>query len=203
VIREVPGYRAGWRGLGDALLRQGKRDEALAVAEELIVGGVRRDEGCLLKSRVAAAPGDVAGARAGLEEALREAPGDGEVRRMLCHMLFEHGDLAAAEGALRELVRLDPADAAALHNLGTLYLRLRRYGDAARACRESLRLRPGAAVTHLHLGYALKEGGRPREAAEAFRAVLRLDPTHGAAREELSRVERPPARLILPATLVR
>jgi tetratricopeptide (TPR) repeat protein len=198
VLREVPGYRAGWRGLRDALLRQGKCDEAEALARELIRGSVRRDEGCLLESRLAAARGDVAGAHAGLEEAVQAAPGDLEVRRMLCHLLFAHGDLAEAEQAQRELIARDPADTRAWHNLGTLYLRMRRYGDAERACRESLRLRRDSAVTHLHLGFALKEGGRPVEAEEAFREVLRLDPGNGAAREELARLRRRASRVREP-----
>jgi tetratricopeptide (TPR) repeat protein len=202
VIREVPGYRAGWRGLGDALLRQGKHDEAETLARELIRGGVRRDEGCLLDSRLAAARGDVAGARDGLGAALRAAPGDLDIRRMLCHLLFAHGDLAEAERAQRELIARDPADAWALHNLGTLSLRMRRYGEAERACRESLRLRPGSAVTHLHLGYALKERGRPVEAEVAFREVLRLDPGNAAAREELARIERRASRVRKPAELI-
>jgi GT2 family glycosyltransferase/tetratricopeptide (TPR) repeat protein/2-polyprenyl-3-methyl-5-hydroxy-6-metoxy-1,4-benzoquinol methylase len=202
VIRQVPTYRAGWRGLGDALLRQNKGAEALALAEELIRSDQRRAEGCLLKSRVAAARGDVAGARTGLEAVVREKPGDLDVRRMLCHLLFEHGTNAEAEHAIGELVHLDPSDASAFHNLGTIYLRTHRYAEAQRAYRESLRLRPASAITHLNLGYALKEDGRIREAADAFHAALRIDPANSAASEELARLKRPPSRLILPAHLL-
>jgi GT2 family glycosyltransferase/2-polyprenyl-3-methyl-5-hydroxy-6-metoxy-1,4-benzoquinol methylase/Tfp pilus assembly protein PilF len=36
VVEERPGYRPGWRGLGEVLLRQGQTQEALAVAGQLL-----------------------------------------------------------------------------------------------------------------------------------------------------------------------
>jgi GT2 family glycosyltransferase/tetratricopeptide (TPR) repeat protein/SAM-dependent methyltransferase len=190
VVREVPSYRAGWRGLGEVLLRRGKLDEAGAVAEELCRAGTVPEEGRLLRGRVAAARGDLASARRELEAAAGERPEDPEPLRALGQLLFEHGRPEEAEGALRELTRRDPADAAAHHNLGTLYLRAHRFREATAAYRESLRLRPGSAVTWLQLGYALKEGGRLHEAVTAWEETLRLSPDDPSAREELRWAER-------------
>lgn len=188
VVREVPGYRPGWRGLGEALLRQGKVGEAEEAAALLAGDAALRVEGLVLGGRVAAACGDVETARRRFAEASAAGPDDREARNALCQFLFEHGTAGEAEEALRGLLKADPSDASAHHNLGTLYLRSRRYDEAAAAFRESLRHRPDAAATHLNLGYALKEGGRSREAAAAWEQVLRLSPGDPAASAELERL---------------
>jgi tetratricopeptide (TPR) repeat protein len=190
VVRDAAGYRAGWRGLGEVLLRRSKLDEAAAVAEHLISDDAVRVEGRLLRARVAAARGDLAAALRELEVATKEHPDDPEPLRAIGQHLFEGGHPEEAERALRALVRLDPSDAAAQHNLGTVYLRSGRFREAAASYRESLRFRPESAVTHLHLGYALKEGGRVHEAVAAWREAVRLAPEDQAARDELRWAEQ-------------
>jgi GT2 family glycosyltransferase/tetratricopeptide (TPR) repeat protein/2-polyprenyl-3-methyl-5-hydroxy-6-metoxy-1,4-benzoquinol methylase len=188
IVREVPRYRSGWRGLGDVLLRQGKLGEAREVAEQLVGEAVLKGEGLMLRGRVAAARGDHEQAERVFAEAVALRPDDVEVRNALCQFLFEHGRPGDAEQALLDLLRVDPQNASAEHNLGVLYLRARRYGDAVAAFQQSLRHRPDAAGTYLHLGYALKESGRVREAVGAWEQVLRLSPGDSAATEELNRV---------------
>ncbi len=190
VVREVPHYRTGWRGLGDVLLQRGKLDEATATADQLSRDEATRVEGMLLKGRLAAARGDVAGARREFEAASSAAPNDPEPWRALSQLLFEQGRPGDAERSLRELVRLDPEDGSAHHNLGTTYLQSGRFREATASYRESVRCRPGSAVTHLHLGYALKEGGRIHEAVAAWLEVLKLSPDDAAAEQELRWAER-------------
>jgi tetratricopeptide (TPR) repeat protein len=188
VVRDVPRYRPGWRGLGDVLLRRGKGKEALALAKHLIGDDALRIEGMLLKSRIWVKRGNSAKARSQVERALKVAPGDLEALRLLCPLLFEHGTPDEAEQALRHLIARDPGDASAHHNLGTLLLRTKRYGEAARSYRQSLRHRPDSAATYLHLGYALKESGRIDEAVAAWKHVLRISPGDPEASKELERV---------------
>ncbi|MDR3637362.1 MAG: glycosyltransferase [Isosphaeraceae bacterium] len=191
VVEEVPAYRAGWRGLGDSLLRQGKLGELQAVIEHLRGEQALVGEANLLAGRVASARGDVRAARTAFERAVAERPEDAEPHHALCQLLFEHATPDEVERALGNLVGRDPTDASAHHNLGTLYLRTRRYQEAVRAYRESIRHRPDAAATHLHLVYALKESGHLREAVAAWEQVLRLAPGDPSAQEELRKVERP------------
>ena len=196
VTRAVPRYRPGWRGLGEVLIRAGRRREAMAVVEHCLGDPALRVEGRLLQGRLAMAAGDVAAARAEIEHAVAEDPGNRAALEARCHLLFEHGPPAEAEAALRALIDRDPEDPSAHHNLGMLLLRLKRYDQAARAFRQALRHRADAPATYLHLGYALKESGRLPEAVAAWQQVLRLAPDDAAARAELERAARPERRAV-------
>jgi O-antigen biosynthesis protein len=188
VVREVPLYRPGWRGLGEVLLRCGRFDAALETADRMLAESSLRPEGMLLRALVAVGQGAVEQARARYGEATASYPDDLQILRGLCQFLFDHGSSREAEEALRKLSERDPADASAHHNLGTLLLRGKRYGEATEAYRASLQLRPDAAATYLHLGYALKESRRLDEAVAAWEQVLRLEPGHPAAADELNRL---------------
>jgi tetratricopeptide (TPR) repeat protein len=193
IVAEVPRYRAGWRGLGDVLLRQDKHREALQVAEQLPGEPTLQTECLVLQGRVAAARGDLTGARRALERAAAGRPDDVHAWQALCQFLFEYVDPAEAEGPLKELLRCDPEDASAHHNLGTVYLRKGELTAAAEAFRHSLRLRPASAVTWLQLGHALRAGGRTGEAADAFAQALRLSPGSAEAADALRQLRQPVA----------
>ena len=190
VVREVPSYRAGWRGLAETLLRAGRPDELSALAGELQNDRALRAEGLLIESRTAIKQGRIADARAVLDRGNAEYPDDLETLRGRSQFLFEHGSAEEAERALQALIDHDPADASAHHNLGTLRMRTQRYGEAAEAYRRSLSLRPDYAATHLNLGYALKDSGRLDEAVAEWEQTLRLAPGDTAARDGLARIGR-------------
>jgi tetratricopeptide (TPR) repeat protein len=187
VVEEKPGYRPGWRALGEVLVRRGKVAEARTVAERLLADGRLHGDGRVLLAALATARGEHETARRELERAVTECPAELEPLEALCRLLFDHGPPAEAERALRELARRCPENASAHHNLGTVCLRLHRPQAAVAAYQEALARRPDAAETHLHLGYALRECGRAEEALIAWEAALRLDPASRAAREELER----------------
>jgi tetratricopeptide (TPR) repeat protein len=174
VTREAPGYRPGWRGLGETLVRGGRFAEAQALAERLLEDGKLRIEGLLLKSQTAQGLGRADEARAALDQAAAERPEDLDALRARCQFLFEHGSPDEAEAALRALADRTPTDASVHHNLGTLFLRNRRHDEAVAAYRQALRYRPNYALTHLDLGYALKDSGRLEEAGAAWEQAMRL-----------------------------
>jgi GT2 family glycosyltransferase/tetratricopeptide (TPR) repeat protein/2-polyprenyl-3-methyl-5-hydroxy-6-metoxy-1,4-benzoquinol methylase len=190
VVGEMPGYRYGWHGLGDNLLRQGREADVLALAERLQREPRMRGEGRMLKSEVAGKRGELPGARAELDRAVQEHPEDADARQALCRFLFEHAGPAEAEQALQDLTRRQPQDAAAFHNLGTARVRLGRPEAAAESYRQSLRLRPESPATCVSLANALRDCGRLPEAVEAWEQTLRLDPGNREAREALSQVKR-------------
>jgi GT2 family glycosyltransferase/tetratricopeptide (TPR) repeat protein len=190
VVGEKPTYRPGWRGLGETLLRAGRHEEALGLANHLLGKSDLAVEGRILKSQVSTARGDLGAARRELEEAIEQWPDDLPVLQALCRVVFEQGDLLSAEKFLRELVRRDPKDASAYHNLGAVYRWLGRHGEAVEAFRESLRLRPGASPTYLQLGHALLECARPEEAIAAWRQVLQISPGDAEAAAALHQVRQ-------------
>jgi tetratricopeptide (TPR) repeat protein len=175
VVGEVPCYRAGWRGLGEVLLRQGKKQEARATAERLLAEPRLRAEGRVLRVKAAAAERDAAGAWAEVERTQRETPADLEPLQALCQALFEKGDLPEAERALRELVRREPQNGAAYHNLGMVYQRMGQRNLAAEAYRKALDHRPDWPATYVHLGNALKDMGNLEEAERCWTEARRLD----------------------------
>ncbi len=196
VVKEAPRYGLGWRGLGEVLLRRGKRAEAAALAERLAGEDGLRADGLLLRGRAEAAAGDLAEAERRLREAAAARPDDPEAAEACCRFLFEHGEPAEAEAALQGLLRLRPQDAAAHHNLGTVYVRQGRAQAAAQPDRRSLENRPDSAATWERLGEALRDAGRLREAADAWGWALQLDPGNAEAAEGLRRARQaaPPDR---------
>jgi GT2 family glycosyltransferase/tetratricopeptide (TPR) repeat protein/SAM-dependent methyltransferase len=154
VVDEMPTYRAGWRGLSENLLHQGKTAEAERLAKRLAHRTGLECEALIIKGQVATAHGDLDEAKEALERAVEAFPEDREAREARCRLLFEHGQPAEAERALLEQIERDPTDAAAHHNLGTVHMRLGQYGAAADCYRESLHWRPEHEETRRCLGLA-------------------------------------------------
>jgi tetratricopeptide (TPR) repeat protein len=103
VTREVPGYRAGWRGLGETLLRGGRLAEAQSLAQRLMEDRPVRIEGLLLRAQIAQRLGRPGEARAALDEAAAEEPDNVDALRARCQFLFDCGAVEEAEVALRTL----------------------------------------------------------------------------------------------------
>jgi FkbM family methyltransferase len=205
VVQEKPGYRAGWDGLGDALLRQGKQEEAIALADRLTKDAGLRNAGVLLRGRTAEAGGALGEARRWFERAAREAPDEPETLHALCRFLFERFGPAEAERPLQELLRLTPEDGAVHHNLGMAYRQQGRHREAAEEFRQSLRHRPDWPATFVALGEALRDGGELSEAVEAWEQALRVDPANADARQALERARQPsgqqrPSAALTPGT---
>ena len=186
----VPHYRPGWRGLGEALLYQGKIQEALALAGQLEGNPRLAGEGAMLAGRAAAVLRDVATARRELERASAVMPADPEPLRELCRVLFEQVDPAEAEGVVRELLRREPRDASAHHNLGTVHLRRGNPAAAVEAYQRSLQFRRDHAATHFQLGCAFDALGRRAEAIAAWERTLALAPDHTETAKALQSVRR-------------
>jgi FkbM family methyltransferase len=185
VVEEMPGYRQGWRGLGEVLLHQGKHEDVLSLAAKLQGNKQLRTEGTILKGQLAVARGDWQSAQVEFERAARDEPANVEAWQALCQHYFEHGDVSKAKGALLELLRRNPQDASTYHNLGAVYMRLGQPLEAVEAYRNSLRYRPDSSKTFLHLGNALRTAGRFEEAIDSWDRALQLDPENPEAAEAL------------------
>ncbi|REK31796.1 MAG: glycosyltransferase, partial [Planctomycetota bacterium] len=123
VVDAEPGYRSGWRGLGQVLLKQGRTAEVEALTQKLTGDPELRGVAALLSARLAESRQAFGEAIAVLETGIVESPQDFESHNELCRLLFEHGQLEDAISALKRLVQLDPEDSRARHNLGQAYER--------------------------------------------------------------------------------
>ncbi len=190
VVRELPRYRMGWRELGETLVLLHRLDDAEQLAGELLTNPHVRVEGHLLKSRVALAKEQFAEARAALETALAEFPGDLGTLRERSNFFFHHGTDEEGERTLRALLAIDPTDAGAYHSLGVVLMRNQRHEEAVVAYRQSLRYRPNFWPTFFNLSYALTDGNRLTEARAACEQAVRLAPNEPGPRRELARIAR-------------
>ncbi len=190
VVREVPRYRLAWRELGENLVQQQRLADAAQLADELLTDPHVRVEGHLLKSRVERASQQVDEARAALDTALAESPGDLETLRERSIFFFHHGTDDEGEHALRVLLANDPTDATAYHSLGVVLMRNGRHEEAVAAYRQSLRYRPNYGPTFFNLSYALTDGKRLTEARAACEQAARLLPNDPGPRRELARIAR-------------
>ena len=153
-LEEAPRFREGWRGLGEALLRQGRFAAADALLDSMPVENGNRTMACeaaILRAELKKARGESAAALADLAAAAERFPDDVDLLDVRCRLLFEHGAVDEAERALSALCRCRPADGAAWFNLATVYLRRERLREALRAYETSARLRPDHAATREHL----------------------------------------------------
>lgn len=146
VVRESPAHRAGWRGLGQALIDQRKSASLGVLIDTLLKQGESADASWL-QAEKALIEGDARVAKHLLLETLAVNKGHLQARRALCRLLFDQGSLAEAEEAMWELIKYAPEDGAAEHNLGLIYLQLNRTGDAIAAFERSLKRRPNWPVT--------------------------------------------------------
>ncbi len=109
-----------------------------------------------------------------LERAVRERPGDLEVRAMLARAYVEAEDAAHAERAARELVSRDPSSFALVFDAVRLHIRLGSAEDATRllvwATEPALAGRHEAALAEL----AQEILARDREQLDAHRLLVRI-----------------------------
>ena len=190
IVQEVPDYGAGWRGLGDLLLQQGRIADAISVTSQIPKGPGLQMEWRRLRSRIAAAQNQHDQARHELEAALRECPDDIELKRIWAEFLFQRGDLTAAESALRELIAVEPNNAAHRHNLGMV---LGRWGDARASipCFEkSLQLRPRYAATLKELGFAYRSIGHTGKAVAVWQQAIQQASDDVELRQALAEAQR-------------
>jgi Flp pilus assembly protein TadD len=160
------------------------RTQAPPVAVPLPPPPQPRPEVLVARARVLRAEGDVAGARARLEEALQTAPGADEVRIELADLLVaDGGDLPLAEALLAGVTG---RDAPALHLvLGRLAEARRDDAESAAEYRLALAAEDDSDV-RLRRALALERLGRTDEATAELERVRSARPDDAVARSRLA-----------------
>lgn len=116
--------------------------------------------------------GDLAGARAAAEAALKRQPEAPALLAFAGMLAGQAGDNAAAAGHFRRTLTLAPGDLATRINLATALVALRELDEALAVCAAG-----GREPKLLRLaGYVHQEQGRPAEAAEAYETVVAAFP---------------------------
>jgi len=164
--------------LGNALLREGRREEAVVHYRAALR---LRPADLSAHLNIALAFSDLG--RYGEAEthyrlALRLRPDNAAAHNNLGLVLSRMGRPLEAEQQYRETLRLQPGHAVARNNLGYVLQEAGRIAEAEEHYREALRLRPEYGNAHRNLAVLLTRRGLPQEAAEHFRAAeqFRNDP---------------------------
>ncbi len=115
--------------------------------------------------------GEIAAARAHLDQLLREAPDDAQGLLTLAGLELGSGDPARAEALYARIVRGAPRPVP-LNNQGLAYLLLDRYAEAATSFEQAAALAPTDPLIALNLADALELLGRRAEAAAKYAQVV-------------------------------
>jgi len=123
--------------------------------------------------------GDVDGALAVWQEALRLKPDYHHLHIHIITTLHEAGRLAEARAEIEARIREAPDDGVAYWRLGIVHRLSRNPGGAVQAMRKAVELKPDLAVAHAGLGYALMSLRRGDEALIALKRATELAPHNG------------------------
>lgn len=173
-LERFPDYASGWNDIGEALLRHGKSDAALAAFDRALSAPSPPVAARLGRARCL-----MAADRAPEAVALLESAGLGDDARasaLLGQALYAVGRPADAETTLARAVNDAPADAGSWYRLGLVRQDLHDPAGAARAYGEALRLRPDLHPAAFNLAVALQDAGDIDGAVDAYREAVRLDP---------------------------
>lgn len=159
----------------DRCIRSGRRDEAEAIFQRLLVSDPRDGPALLAWGQLRRATGDAPVAAQLLQRAIAANAGPAAMVEFAA-LLIDHGNLPAAENLLRQALAQNPRMAAAHFQLG----RARAAGGhaelAADLYRAASRADPGLIAARLELAKTLTTLGRLEEAAAAYHALLKRAP---------------------------
>ena len=187
VIRLKPDDANAHHRLGDALLDQGKLDEAIA---ELQAAAIRLKPDDALAHRCLGhalqRQGKPDQAIVEFRAAIQLAPDDPSSHYKLGDALSGQCNLDEAVAELRTAVRLK-SDEADFHKcLGNALRNQGKHDEAIAAYREAIRYKPDDSEAHNRLGSFLGEGKQDHAAAEAaFREAIRYKPDSSEAHNNL------------------
>jgi tetratricopeptide (TPR) repeat protein len=156
--------------LSDVLHRQGRSAEALEFLEGAL--GRSPEAHALMNQRgnILAGSGDVVGAQAEYERALRGAPANADYLENCARVCIETDHVLRAEECLRRLLEVRPS-AEAYNLMGNVAALQRQYDRAEAAYREGLHLAPDDPSLLANLAALLVQQGSQAGARAAIRAL--------------------------------
>ncbi|MGD1071647.1 MAG: tetratricopeptide repeat protein [Bryobacteraceae bacterium] len=174
------------RLLANALVRQGRRQEAMAHYAEALRQNPDNAEAHTGFGLALSDEGKYSEAITHYSEALRLKPDLFEAHNDFAGALASQGRVEEAISQYYEALRIKPYVADAHNNLGVALARQGNVGEATSQFLEALRLQPGNPDAHNNLGILLANQGRIDEAIAHFQTALQLKPEFESARNNLT-----------------
>ena len=179
-----PNYTAHVQ-LCDALLRQGRIDEAIAEAEMAVRLQPNGVEGHSNLAIALSKKGDTENALSQWQRALDLKPNRPKLHYNIATILAEAGRLDEAISHYEQELQIQPEFAEGHNNLGSALLRKGRLDDALVHFEKALAANPRLAKPRYNAATVLVQKGRAREAVDHLQQLLELDPSNADARVEL------------------
>ncbi len=180
MAQDAPSSRIPFINLGDALLRAGRPEEALAASRRAIELAPYSHKAHYNLAVAMERLGRFAEAEEALRRAVGLAPDDPALLIRLGRFLGRRGRFGDEVRVLEDALLLVPDDPAAWTGLGDALGRMKRYREAVPALERSLALDPGNAETRRLLVMALLGTGETERAREEWARLRRLDPAAAA-----------------------
>jgi len=171
-LKFIPGNIFAWIGLGQALLRLNRFDEALGTFDRALEIKPDFAEALSKRGESLQALGRNKDAVAAYNRSLRYRPNHIETLNNRSAALIDLGRPGAALACLDEALALSPTNIEALNNRATALIILKRSAEALSTCDKALAIQPHTGQLHNSRGAALHNLGRREEAIVAFRAAL-------------------------------
>ena len=174
------------RGLGTALLKLGRVDEAITHDREAL--RLRPGDPDLLTNLANALvqKKDFAEAIEHYHAVVALRPNDSEARLNLGKALLQSGVRDEGLAELREALRIRPNDSDASYSLGSAFLEQGELDQAIAYFRKATESDAKSHPAHYNLAIALSRKGQLDEAIAEFRETLRLQPQHADAYNNLA-----------------
>jgi tetratricopeptide (TPR) repeat protein len=128
--------------LAELLLKQGRRDEAEKLTEEVLKENPQDNDGLINKARLALSKGNAEAAIPGLRQVLRDQPGSVEVNTLLASAHLQMKQTELAKESLLKSVELNPRDVRAKVVLAQFLAQNRDIEGALKNINEALKLAP-------------------------------------------------------------
>jgi Flp pilus assembly protein TadD len=161
-------------------------DRAFIEVEQSFDVSASRAETHVEQSALELARGNLSGAEASLQTALRLEPCLAEAHLNLADLSRQRGDEAAAERAIRAALACSPRSAAAYHALGLWQVRARQSNAAIASLQKAVELAPADTRFSYVLAAALAGSGKRDEAIRVLETTLTHRPNDASALQALS-----------------
>src|SRR5499427_2583512 len=181
----VPDFAKAYSNLGDALMGQGKFDEAVAAYRQAI--SIKPDfaEAHSNLGNALSGQGKLDEAVAAYRRAIGIKPDFAKAHSNLGGGLAAQGKLDEAVAAYRRAIGIRPDLAEAHSNLGNALFGQHKLEEAVAAYRQAISIKPDFAGAHSNLGIVLTRQGKLDEAIAACRQAISIKPDFAGAHSNL------------------
>ena len=185
MTERYPRHGFGWKGLGLALQKLGRNEDALLAMQESITLLPDDAEAYNNLGNTLSYLGRLNESEAVFRRALQLKPDYVEAHINLGVTLYDLDRTNEAEMSYRRALQLNPNHAEAHYNLGNNLQRMRRLEEAVVSYRRALQLRPEHTEAHYNLGATLYDLSQLDEAEKSYHHALRLKPDYAEALNNL------------------